>query len=72
MIMRCVVCGKEYPADEIIYTCNECGSVLEVLMETEVSKKIFEGRKWNMWRYKEFLPVDESKKYHLMKEVLHL
>nr|WP_048060721.1 threonine synthase [Methanothermus fervidus] len=64
-MMRCVVCGKEYPADEIIYTCNECGSVLEVLMETEVSKKIFEGRKWNMWRYKEFLPVDESKKVSL-------
>lgn len=60
-MIKCISCGSEYSLDEIIYTCKECGSILEVLIQPDVSKDIFECRKSTMWKYKEFMPVDESK-----------
>ncbi|HIH70786.1 MAG TPA: threonine synthase, partial [Methanothermobacter thermautotrophicus] len=47
--------------EEIIYTCRECGSVLEVECDVEVSRDVFRGRRQNMWRYREFMPVDPSR-----------
>lgn len=60
-MIRCISCGREYPLDEIIYTCRECGSVLEVECDVEVSRDVFSGRRQNMWRYREFMPVDPSR-----------
>jgi threonine synthase len=60
-MIKCISCGAEYPNQEIIYTCQECGSVLEVICHPHVSKDIFHCRKSNMWKYKEFMPVDPSK-----------
>jgi len=60
-MIRCISCGAEYGLDEVIYTCRECDSILEVILEPDVSKDIFECRKNTMWKYKEFMPVDESK-----------
>lgn len=61
-MIRCISCGAEYDLDEIIYTCKECGSILEVEpLRPDVSKDVFECRKSTMWKYKEFMPVDESK-----------
>lgn len=60
-MIRCISCGEEYNLGEIIYTCKKCGSILEVLIEPDVSKDIFQCRKNTMWKYKEFMPVDESK-----------
>jgi threonine synthase len=60
-MIKCISCGAEYPNQEIIYTCQECGSVLEVLCHPNVSKDIFHCRKSSMWKYKEFMPVDPSK-----------
>lgn len=61
-MIRCISCGAEYNLDEIIYTCKECGSILEVEpLRPDVSKDVFECRKSTMWKYKEFMPVDESK-----------
>jgi threonine synthase len=60
-MMKCISCGEEYNLGEIIYTCKECGSTLEVVCRPEVSRDIFECRKSTMWKYKEFMPVDESK-----------
>ncbi len=51
----------KYKLNEIVYTCRECGSLLEVICKSDVSKDVFEGRKFTMWKYKEFMPVDESK-----------
>jgi threonine synthase len=61
IMIKCVSCGKEYSSDEIIYTCTDCGSVLEVICNPDVSKDIFSCRKQTMWKYKEFMPVDEKK-----------
>lgn len=60
-MIKCVSCGKEYSNNEIIYTCTDCGAVLEVICNPDVSKDIFDCRKQTMWKYKEFMPVDETK-----------
>ena len=60
-MIKCVSCGKEYSNNEIIYTCVDCGAVLEVICKPDVSKDIFDCRKQTMWKYKEFMPVDETK-----------
>jgi threonine synthase len=62
MMMKCISCGEEYEIDEIIYTCKKCDSTLEVVSSRpDISKDIFSCRKSTMWKYKEFLPVDETK-----------
>lgn len=60
-MIRCISCGREYALDEIIYTCSECGSVLEVECEPDVSRDVFSCRRQNMWKYREFMPVDPSR-----------
>jgi threonine synthase len=60
-MIKCISCGEEYSLGEIIYTCEKCGSTLEVVCRPEVSRDIFECRKSTMWKYKEFMPVDENK-----------
>jgi threonine synthase len=60
-MMKCISCGAEYADDEIIYTCSQCGSILEVVCEPNVSKDVFNCRKSTMWKYKEFMPVDPSR-----------
>ncbi len=60
-MMKCISCGEQYGLEEIIYTCKKCGSTLEVISRPDVSKDIFNCRKSTMWKYKEFMPVDESK-----------
>lgn len=60
----CVNCNTRYNDNEVIYTCKECGSVLEVDIDIEnldISKDIFDCRKDTLWKYKEFMPVDETK-----------
>ena len=60
-MIRCVSCGAEYDDDEVIYTCEKCGSVLELVSDIDVSKDIFDGRRDTLWKFKECIPVDESK-----------
>ena len=60
-MIKCISCGEEYDVNEIIYTCKKCDSTLEVVYNPDISKDIFNCRKSTMWKYKEFLPVDESK-----------
>jgi threonine synthase len=60
-MIKCISCGEEYSLGEIIYTCKKCGSTLEVVCRPDVSRDIFECRKSTMWKYKEFMPVDENK-----------
>ena len=59
--LRCIDCGKEYRKDEILYVCPTCGSLLEVVIEPpKVSLKQMAKRPLKVWRYMEFLPVDEG------------
>ena len=60
-MIRCVSCKEEYDDDQIIYTCQKCGNILEAVPDFDVDKSIFDGRRQTVWKYKECIPVDESK-----------
>ncbi|MDR2966395.1 MAG: threonine synthase [Methanobacteriaceae archaeon] len=60
-MIECVYCNERYDDNEIVYNCKKCGSVLEVLIDVDISKDVFECRKNTLWKYKEFMPVDETK-----------
>ena len=61
----CVKCGTEYEAGGEIYTCA-CGGILEIVFDydfikTKVSREKIASRKdFSMWRYLEFLPIEEN------------
>jgi threonine synthase len=61
IMIKCVTCGQTYENNEIIYTCDKCGSVLEIEVDVDVHRDVFSFRKNTMWKYKEFMPVDEDK-----------
>ena len=62
---RCVKCGREYEAAPAVTTC-ECGGILDIVYDydyirTVATKEYFrrcDDR--SMWRYRAFLPVEES------------
>ena len=66
--LRCIDCGKEYPIQEIIYTCDSCGGLLDVQHDLEtirknISRETFDERLGTLdfphnsgvWRYKELI-----------------
>ncbi|MDR3225534.1 MAG: threonine synthase [Clostridiales Family XIII bacterium] len=63
---KCIVCGTAHEATPAITLCPECGGILEIeydysLIAGRVSKADMDARKEpSMWRYKEFLPVDQD------------
>jgi len=67
LYLKCIKCGVEYPPDKILFFCKKCGSSLDYVLDHDViadmvSKDLLARRVFNMWRYKEFLPiVDESR-----------
>jgi len=67
--LRCKECKREFPK-EPIHVCEYCFGPLEVDYDYEgikkaVSRKIIESRPPSMWRYREFLPIDEDPKVGL-------
>jgi threonine synthase len=63
-MIKCVNCNAKYYDNEVIYNCKECGSVLEVdinVNNLNINKNTFDCRKDTLWKYKEFMPVDETK-----------
>ncbi|MGH7490752.1 MAG: threonine synthase [bacterium] len=70
--LRCVVCGRDYPA-KAIYTCPACGEggILDVQYDyativTQLTRDILTQRQREIWRYRELLPVDpETARPHL-------
>jgi threonine synthase len=67
--LRCKECKREFPK-EPIHVCEFCFGPLEVDYDYEnikkvVSRKSIESRPPSMWRYREFLPIDEDPKVGL-------
>lgn len=65
---RCVLCKTEYDPEEVQYTCSKCGTlgILEVNYDyrsfTEASYlDISPDIKQGMWKYTNFLPIDNFK-----------
>jgi threonine synthase len=60
--LKCRICGKEFPA-EPVYTCDNCFGPLEVLYNWDfiaenVSREKIENGPRSIWRYADFLPVE--------------
>jgi len=59
--LRCRLCGKLYPKSAINFCVDDFGP-LEVAydydrLRSAVSRTLIEKRPWNMWRYRELLPL---------------
>lgn len=63
--LKCIKCGKEYPALPDATTCL-CGGILDVIydydyIKTKLSKEVLKSRTdLTMWRYRELLPIEED------------
>ena len=66
--LKCVKCGREYGADEILYTCLDCGidGILDVEIDYTEAKKTLtkeyfkENKDYNLWRYLPVIPIDNT------------
>ncbi|NOZ58646.1 MAG: threonine synthase [Euryarchaeota archaeon] len=62
-VLRCMECGKEYHRRAMIYQCPDCSGLLEVvfdLSEVELTREELKKRPFNLWRYRELMPVEEG------------
>jgi threonine synthase len=62
--LKCRECGKEYPPIKI-HACEECFSPLEVIYAIDsinIDKRVIEGRRKTLWRYRELLPLEDETK----------
>jgi len=70
---ECINCGTKYDVNEIVYFCKKCGDLLEVKYDFgELSKKL-EKSLWrnvplSVWRYKDFMPIDDISKIVSLNE----
>ncbi len=68
--LKCVLCGRRFGPDEVMYTCPDCGpfGLLNVIYNYKDIKKNFEKKlskpsavnENNIWRYIDILPVAEE------------
>lgn len=60
--LECTYCGARANADELQSVCRACGKVLYARydlagVKSAVRREDLAGRRWDMWRYWELLPV---------------
>ncbi|MDX1995645.1 MAG: threonine synthase [bacterium] len=69
--LQCMDCGKSYPIDQVLYTCTECGGLLDVqhdldMLYGKITRETFDSRLGSLdfpynsgvWRYKELIYPD--------------
>ena len=62
--LRCHLCGTIFPPTAL-WVCDQCLGPLEVtydyaLIRASVSRALIESRPKNLWRYREFLPIEKE------------
>src|SRR4030095_7304557 len=62
--LRCHLCGTKFPATAL-WVCDQCLGPLEVTYDYSairplVSRELIEARPKNLWRYREFLPIEKE------------
>src|SRR5919199_765583 len=60
--LECTACGLRHDADRLQTVCTACGKVLFARYDLDgvrhaVQPSDFACRRWDMWRYRELLPV---------------
>ncbi len=62
--LECSACGRHAPADRPATTCAACGKVLFARYDLSAAARAMtpealRERSWNLWRYREILPVQD-------------
>jgi threonine synthase len=70
-MLQCIDCGRQYPVDAVIYTCEFCGGLLDVRHDLDtlrktITRETFDQRLGTLeapynsgvWRYKELIYPD--------------
>ncbi|MEE8113965.1 MAG: threonine synthase [Nitrososphaerales archaeon] len=66
MNLKCFECSKTYDLDTIIYTCIDCGGLLEVvydkgeLLANGEKEEAWKGLPLSVWKYYPFLPIAKA------------
>ncbi len=68
--LKCLICGREYQENEVMYTCPHCGNegLLEVNYDYEKIKEVFtpdylkNNNNFTMFRYLPLLPINDHTK----------
>lgn len=60
--LQCSMCGTPFPA-EALFVCDQCLGPLEATYDADgiranVSRELIASRPPNLWRYREFLPIE--------------
>ncbi|MEN2974792.1 MAG: threonine synthase [Candidatus Caldarchaeales archaeon] len=67
--LQCINCRSIYPLDYRGYTCEKCGDLIDIVLDLDKvevqSWSIFKDRSKGVWRYRELIPVDFSKRVTL-------
>ena len=63
--LECAACNLEHEARRLLNLCRECGKPLLVRYDLEraratLTKESLTGRRSDLWRYREVLPVDDD------------
>ena len=70
---KCINCGSKYAVNEVIYFCKKCGDLLEIKYDFEKLSERLEKSDWrrvplSVWRYKDFMPIDDFSKIVSLNE----
>ena len=63
--LECALCGLKHEAHRLLNLCRECGKPLLVRYDLErakqsLTKESLPGRRSDLWRYSEVLPVEND------------
>lgn len=67
--LKCVKCGREYKAEEVLYTCLDCGidGILDVVLDYDQIKKeltqdyLKKNTDYSLWRYLPSIPLEDTR-----------
>ncbi|NMX22086.1 threonine synthase [ANME-1 cluster archaeon GoMg4] len=62
--VECIRCGARFPKDDIVYTCRECGGLLNIKYDYSKvdAERITKRKGEGVWKYRELLPFDDETK----------
>jgi threonine synthase len=60
--VKCIRCGAHFPKEEILYTCRNCGGLLDILYDYSTIDPdwIIHAKGDGVWKYRDLLPFGEE------------
>jgi threonine synthase len=70
---ECINCGTKYALGEIVYFCKKCGDLLEIQYDYDELAEKIQKSEWrnaplSVWRYRDFMPVNDFSKIVTLNE----